>query len=168
MAFELVTTAGNQTRAQIAQLIQDQLKAVCMNVTVKNAPIGVFNGDEMRKRQFNGLSMSSIQFPPSTSPRFYLGTDGIPTEANSWTGNNFSAFSDREMDAAIGEADAALDPAQSKAAWIKIQKRMADELPILPLYFYAYGWVSPKDLKGVEVRRFVDQPSIWAERWRRQ
>jgi peptide/nickel transport system substrate-binding protein len=168
MAFDLLTTAGNQTRVQIAQVIQNQLKAVCINVNVKQSPIAVFNGDEMRKRQFNGLSMSSIQFPPSASPRIYLGADGIPTEANSWTGNNFSAYSNAAMDAAIGEVEATLDPTAAKPAWTKIQKQAAEDLPILPLYFYAYGWVAPKDLAELEVRRFVDQPSIWAERWRRQ
>lgn len=168
LALDLLTTAGNQTRVQIAQVIQNQLKAVCIAITVKQSPIAIFNGDEMRKRQFTGLSMSSIQFPPSASPRIYLGTEGIPTEANSWTGNNFSGYSSATMDAAIAQVDGTLDPAAAKGPWAAVQKIAAQDLPILPLYFYAYGWVAPKDLAGMEVRRFVDQPSIWAERWRRQ
>ncbi|QHE74885.1 peptide ABC transporter substrate-binding protein [Hydrogenophaga sp. PBL-H3] len=167
MAFDLVTTAGNQTRLQIAQVMQNQLKAICINLSVKQAPIAVFNGEEMRKRQFNGMSLSSIQFPPSTSPALFLGTDSIPTDQNEWTGNNFSGYSSVAMDAAVIEAEAALQPAAAKAAWAKIQRIAADELPILPMYFYATAWVAPNDFSGMDVSRF-DQPTNWAEEWRRK
>lgn len=167
MNLELVTTAGNQVRLQLAQVIQNQLKAVCIALSVKQLPIGVFNGEEMRKRQFNGLSLSSIQFPPSTSPAVLLGSRGIPSEQNGWTGNNFSAYANPAMDAVIHQAEAALDPARAKAAWARIQQLAMEELPILPMYFYASSWVVPKDLKGLDVPRF-DQPSNWAEDWARQ
>jgi peptide/nickel transport system substrate-binding protein len=166
MAFDLVTTAGNQTRLQIAQVIQNQLKAVCIAATVKQLPIGIFNGDEMRKRQFNGLSLSSIQFPPSTSPAVLLGSRNIPTQQNGWTGNNFSGYANPAMDAAIADADGALDPARSKAAWARIQQLALEDLPILPMYFYAASWVIPKDMRGLDTARF-DQPTNWAEQWSR-
>ena len=167
MSFELVTTAGSQVRLQLAQVIQNQLKAACIAMSVKQLPIGVFNGEEMRKRQFNGLSLSSIQFPPSASPAVLLGTRGIPTEKNGWTGNNFSAYSSPAMDTVLEEAEGALDPARAKAAWAKVQQLALDELPILPMYFYASSWVIPKDMRGLVVARF-DQPSNWAEHWARQ
>lgn len=167
MAFDLVTTAGNQTRLQIAQVMQNQLKAICINLAVKQAPIAVFNGEEMRKRQFNGMSLSSIQFPPSTSPALFLGSEGIPTDKNEWTGNNFSGYASPAMDAAVAEAESALQPAAAKAAWAKIQRIAADELPILPMYFYATAWVAPNDFSGMDVSRF-DQPTNWAEEWRRK
>ncbi|NML42808.1 peptide ABC transporter substrate-binding protein [Ramlibacter sp. G-1-2-2] len=166
-SFEILTTAGNQTRLQIAQVLQNQLKSICIAATVRQAPIAIFNGDEMRKRRFNGLSLSSIQFPPSASPGLMLGSNAVPTEQNGWTGNNFSAYANPAMDAAIAEADAALDPAREKAAWAKIQRIAMDDLPILPLYFYPASWVVPKDAKGFDVARF-DQPTNWAEQWTRQ
>jgi peptide/nickel transport system substrate-binding protein len=165
LALELVTTSGNQTRLQIAQVMQNQLKAVCVAVSVKQAPIAVFNGEEMRKRQFTGLSLSSIQFPPSTSPALFLGSEGIPTDSNEWTGNNFSAYQSPAMDTAINEVEAALQPSAAKAGWAKIQRTAADELPILPMYFYATAWVVPKGFVGMDVSRF-DQPTNWAEDWK--
>jgi peptide/nickel transport system substrate-binding protein len=167
MAFELVTTAGNQTRLQIAQVIQNQLKAACMDITVKQAPIGVFNGEEMRKRQFNGLSLSSIQFPPSASPAVLLGSANIPNEQNGFTGNNFSGYTNPAMDQILNEVEASLEPARAKATWAKVQQLAMEELPILPMYFYASSWVVPKDMRGLDVARF-DQPTNWAEQWTRQ
>ena len=105
--------------------------------------------------------------PPSASPAVLLGTRGIPTEKNGWTGNNFSAYSSPAMDTVLEEAEGALDPARAKAAWAKVQQLALDELPILPMYFYASSWVIPKDMRGLDVARF-DQPSNWAEHWARQ
>lgn len=167
MAFELVTTAGNQTRLQIAQVIQNQLKSACMEVTVKQLPIGIFNGEEMRKRKFNGLSLSSIQFPPSTSPEFFLGSVGVPSDKNGFTGNNFSGYASSAMDAAVLEVEKSLQPAAAKAAWAKVQQQALEDLPILPMYFYASSWVVPKGFVGLDVPRF-DQPTNWAEEWKRK
>jgi peptide/nickel transport system substrate-binding protein len=165
MAFALVTTAGNQTRLQIAQVIQNQLKDVCMDVSIKQAPITVYNGEEMRRRNFDGIGLSSIQFPPSTSPAFFLGTQGISTEANGWTGNNFAGYSSAAMDAAVLEVEGARQPAAAKAAWAKVQRIALEDLPIIPLYFYASAWVVPKGLVGLETVRY-DQPTNWAEDWK--
>ncbi len=166
LSIELVTTAGNQTRVQIAQVIQNQLKSVCIDAPVKQVQIGVYNGEEMRKRKFTGMGLSSIQFPPSTSPEIYLATNGIPTEKNGFTGNNFSGYSSPAMDAAVQEAERALQPAAAKAAWAKVQQIALDDLPILPLYYYASSWVVPKGMKGLDAPRY-DQPTNWAEYWKR-
>ncbi len=166
LSVELLTTAGNQTRVQIAQVIQSQLKSVCVDVAVKQAQIGVYNGEEMRKRNFTGIGLSSIQFPPSTSPEIYLGTSGIPTEKNGYTGNNFAGYSSPAMDAAVAEAEKALQPAAAKVAWAKVQQIAMEDLPILPLYYYASSWVVPKGMTGLDVPRY-DQPTNWAEYWKR-
>ena len=165
-AFDILTTAGNQTRLQIAQVIQNELKAICIATNVKQVPISIFNGQEMRRRNFNGISLSYIQFPPSASPGLLLGSNAIPDQHNGWTGNNFSGYANPAMDAAVSEADGSLDPARAKTAWAKIQRIALDDLPILPLYFYPAAWVVPKDTHGFDVARF-DQPTNWAEHWTR-
>jgi peptide/nickel transport system substrate-binding protein len=151
---------------QIAQVIQSQLKSVCVDVAVKQAQIGVYNGEEMRKRNFTGMGLSSIQFPPSTSPEIYLGTSGIPTEKNGYTGNNFAGYSSPAMDAAVAEAEKALQLAAAKVAWAKVQQIAMEDLPILPLYYYASSFVVPKGMTGLDVPRY-DQPTNWAEYWKR-
>jgi peptide/nickel transport system substrate-binding protein len=167
LSFEFVTTAGNQTRAQIAQVVQSQLKQVCVESVTKLVALNEFNGQMLRRRAFKGMIMGSIDFPPSASPRIVLGSDMIPGEANSWVGNNFSGFANPKMDAAIAQVESALDDATSKAAWSTIQQVFTEELPMLPLYFYARAYVTAKDVYDFEAGT-VDPLSNWAERWRRQ
>lgn len=167
LALELATTAGNQTREQIAQVIQSQLAEACVAITTKFVPLQEYNGELARKRQFTGLIMSSIDFSPSTSPRIALGSKRIPVEGNKFTGNNFSGYVSGAMDAALDKFDVALSPAETKAAWEGIQGIFAQDLPMLPLYFYARSYVSVPDLKDFRQSTF-DPLQNFAEEWRRE
>ena len=167
LAFDLATTAGNQTREQIALVIQDQLSQLCIQITPTFVPLQEYNGELSRKRQFQGLIMSSIRFSPSTSPRIALGSDRIPTAENSWVGNNFSGYSSSEMDAALDDLQAALSADAQKEVWHDIQQIFADDLPMLPLYFYSEAYVTKPDLKEFNVNTF-DPLMIWAKDWYRE
>lgn len=167
LAFDLATTAGNQTREQIALVIQDQLSEVCVEVTPQFVPLQEYNGVLARNREFTGMIMSSIRFSPSTSPRIALGTDRIPTEENNWVGNNFSGYSNAEMDAALEDFQVALSDEDKRAAWGDIQAIFAEDLPMLPLYFYAESYVTVPDMKGFNLNTF-DPLMIWSENWYRE
>jgi len=167
LEFDLATTAGNQTREQIALVIQDQLSQLCIGIKPSFVPLQEYNGDLSRKRQFRGLIMSSIRFSPSTSPRIALGSDRIPAEDNSWVGNNFSGYNNPEMDAALDAFEAALSVDEQKKTWSTIQKIFADDLPMLPLYFYTEAYVTKPDIKGFHVNTY-DPLMIWAKDWYRE
>jgi peptide/nickel transport system substrate-binding protein len=167
LSLDLVTTAGNQTREQIAQVIQSLLKDVCVEITNKFVPLTEFNGEQARRRAFTGLMMSSIDFSPSTSPRIALGSDQVPTPENKFVGNNFSGYRSDAMDAALEKYDMSLTTEESKAAWAQIQDTFAEDLPMLPLYFYARAYVSVPDLKNFRQATY-DPLMIWSEEWTRE
>ena len=167
LSLEFVTTAGNQTRQQITQVIQSQLKQICVEIVPKYVALQEYNTTMLHHRAFKHLLMGSIDFPPSASPRIVLGSDRIPTEANGWSGNNFSAYRNPAMDAVTARIDAAVQEADAKAAWLDLQRIYAEDLPLLPLYFYARAYVASKDIQDF-VPTTVDPLNIWAERWRRR
>lgn len=167
LSLELVSTAGNQTREQIAQVIQSQLKEVCIEITNNFVPLQEFNGEMARKRKFKALIMSSIDFSPSVSPRIALGSDAIPTPENNGVGNNFSAYANPEMDKAITGLEAALEPATAKEKWAEVQTIFAKDLPMLPLYFYPRAYVTVPDLTNFR-QGTLDPLQIWAEEWSRK
>jgi peptide/nickel transport system substrate-binding protein len=167
LTFEFVTTAGNRTREQIAQVLQSQFKAACVETVNNFVQLAEFNGRMLRRRAFTGMVMGSIDFPPSASPRIVYGTDQIPSEANGWTGNNFSGYRNPAMDAAIARVEGALEEPAMKAAWAEIQKIHAEDLPLLPLYFYARAYVAIKAIKDFRADT-VDPLTFWAESWRRE
>jgi peptide/nickel transport system substrate-binding protein len=167
LSFELATTAGNQTREQIALVIQSQLSEICVDVIPKFVPLQEYNGELSRRRAFTGMIMSSIRFSPSTSPSIAVGTDQIPNDANNFVGNNFSGYSSPAMDAALTGFEASLSATGQKAAWQDIQSVFAQDLPMLPLYFYAEAYVTVPDLKGFEVVTY-DPLMNWSENWYRE
>lgn len=167
LSLELVSTAGNQTREQIAQVIQSQLKQVCVEITNRFVPLQEFNGEMARKRKFKALMMSSIDFSPSVSPRIALGSDAIPKPENNNVGNNFSAYASPAMDKAISELEVALDPQTTKQKWAEVQNIFAEDLPMLPLYFYPRAYVTVTDLTSFR-QGTLDPLQIWAEEWERK
>lgn len=167
LAIELVTTAGNQTREQIALLIQNQLRRICIDITNKFVPLQEFNGNLARKRRFSGLMLSSIDFSPSASPRISLGSGSIPSQANLFVGNNFSGYRSAAMDAALTRYDNSLTPTEVKGAWGDVQRNFSDDLPMLPLYFYARAYVTSPDVRNFRQSTY-DPLVIWAQEWTRR
>lgn len=167
LSIELATTAGNQTREQLTMLIQSQLKSLCIEITPKFVPLQEFNGTLARRRKFSGMLLSSIDFSPSTSPRIAVGSSAVPTEKNKFVGNNFSNYRSTEMDAALARYDNALTPEDLQAAWNDVQRLFSDDLPMLPVYFYARAYVTSPDL--VNFRQATYDPlMIWAQEWDRR
>lgn len=167
LTIELATTAGNQTREQIALLIQNQLKQICVEITNRFVPLQEFNGNLARRRQFSGMMLSSIEFSPSTSPRIALGSDTVPTAENAFVGNNFSGYRSNAMDLALDSFDQALEPGEVADAWGEIQMQYSEDLPMLPLYFYARAYVTAPDVRTFRHATY-DPLVIWAGEWTRE
>ena len=164
LSFEFVTTAGNATREQIALVIQSQLREICVETNNVFAGLPEYNGDYARRRKFTGMIMSSIEFSLGSSPRIALGSDAIPSEANSFVGNNFSGYASERMDAVISELESSLETEKLNAHWAEVQQIFSEELPMLPLYFYTTAWVAPLNLGGFKASPY-DPEMTWAETW---
>ena len=151
----------------MAVLIQNQMKQICVEIVNRFVPLQEFNGNLARRRQFTGLMLSSIDFSPSTSPRIALGSNAIPTAQNKFVGTNFSAYGSAEMDAALDKFDQSLTPEAMQAAWNEIQLQFSDDLPMLPVYFYARAYVTSPDLRQFRHSTY-DPLMIWANEWTRR
>jgi peptide/nickel transport system substrate-binding protein len=90
----------------------------------------------------------------------------IPTAANNWSGQNYPGYSEPEMDALLDSIEAELDRPRRKALWGELQKRYAEDLPALPLYFRADSYILPKGMTGLTPTGHQDPSPYWVERWR--
>ena len=70
---------------------------------------------------------------PGVSPRRTLGSDQIPPAANNWTGAIYVACSNKLFDPDIAPVETDLDPAYQLAAYAKMRRTYAEQLPALPL-----------------------------------
>lgn len=163
---ELMTTAGNRSRELVQQIIQSQWKALGIETRIRNEPARVFFGDTVTRRKFPHLALFAWMSAPESVPRTTLHSDNITSEANNWSGQNFTSYSNPRMDALIDAIEVELDKDKRKALWAELQQIYAEDLPALPLFFRADTYIVPKWLKGIEPTGHQYGTTLWVELWR--
>lgn len=165
LTIELGTTAGNRLRELTEQVLQSEWRSACVEIMIKNEPARTFFGQTMKHRQFTGMAMYAWISAVDSSPRNTLASDQIPRSTNNWSGANYMAFSNPEMDADITRGEQELDPAKRKPIWADMQRIYAEQLPALPLFFRSEAHVIPSWLKGYAPTGTSSFGSLWAENW---
>lgn len=166
LTLELMTTAGNRTRELVEQVLQSQWRRLGIDVRIRNEPARVFFGETMTKRKFTAMAMFAWISAPENVPRSTLHSEEIPTEANGWSGQNYTGFRNSEMDRLIDAIEIELDREKRRAMWHRLQRIYAEELPVLPLYFRANPHVWPLWLEGVTPTGHLNPSTLWIEHWR--
>ena len=103
---------------------------------------------------------------PEALPRGQLYSSMIPTEANNWAGQNYTGYSNPEMDALIDAIEVDLDRESRAGKWTELQRLYTEDLPVLPLYFRANPFVIPQWLKGIRPTGHLAPTTLWVEEWR--
>lgn len=165
-SIPLTTTAGNRVRELIEQVIQTQLRAVGIEVTIDNQPARVLFGETLRQRRFDGLVLYNFGLPPGLLPVEQFHSRAIPSAGNLWRGLNYPGLADPRMDAALDAAGSALAPETQRAAWTRIQALYAEDLPTLPLLASQKAIVTPGWLAGLAPPRERGMMTLWIEDWR--
>jgi peptide/nickel transport system substrate-binding protein len=140
LRLRLSTTSGDKLRELVEQLIQEQLKAVGVAVTIENVlPTVLFGswGDRSpRKRGTYDIQMYSPG--PGIDPDAYLygfyHSSQIPTEANAGAGNNTSRYRSAEFDRAVEEARGTVDLDKRQRAYVLAARLLNEDLPVIILF----------------------------------
>jgi peptide/nickel transport system substrate-binding protein len=165
LTFALMTTSGNRTRELIQQIVQSQWRAVGVDARIQNQPARVFFGTTVTQRKFDGVALFAWISAPESVPRTTLHSKMIPTAENNWSGQNTTGFRNPEADELIDKIERELDREKRLALWYRLQVLYAEELPALPLFFRADGYVLPLWLQGVEPTGHQYSTTLWIERW---
>jgi peptide/nickel transport system substrate-binding protein len=128
------TTAGNRVREDVEQILQSQWRKVGVELKVSNQPARVFFGETTRHRDFEMAMYAWVQSPLSDCETLYT-SDNIPAAKNAFNGQNYPGFSNPEMDKLCHTVPTELDQAKRLTLLKRTQAILADELPVLPLYF---------------------------------
>jgi len=164
-SIELRGTVGIRLNELFQAVAQQQLKAVGVEVSIKNEQPRSFFGETLKRRQFTGLAYYSWLFAPSYPPRQIMGLDQIPTAENNWGGSNYANWKNPTVEAALKVVETELDPAKAQVAWTTMQKAYAEELPVLPLFFRPEAHVIPKWLKGYVPTGHTNYGTFHGEDW---
>ena len=165
LSLEIATTSGNRLRELTEQVLQNQWKAACVDVTIKNEPARTLFGETLKQRKYTGMGMYGWSSTISESPRRTLDTSEIPTAANSYGGANYPGFSDPKMNADISKVESELDPAKALGDWAEMQRIYAEQVPVIPLFFRAEPHIVPKWLKGYNALGNGYSVGLFAEQW---
>jgi peptide/nickel transport system substrate-binding protein len=166
LSIPITTTAGNALRELEEVVMQSQLKAIGVELTVKNEPARTMFGQTLRERKFDGFVLYTRTPVPNAVPWGFLGSRYIPSAANGYFGTNYSGYANPEMDAALDAARGELDPLKRRDDWRRIHALVAEDLPILPLFQWTIAFTQSKAMQGILPPRYGASATSWVEDWR--
>ncbi len=163
----VMTTAGNRDRERLQLILVQQWREVGIEVLIENAPPRLIFGDLFEKRQYKAILLGSHPMQPlQNAVQFYSSREmaAVGTLARNPTG-----WSLPQTDALLDQFVQEPDRNKRKAILSQFQKIWAEELPVLPLYFWVSGWAYNVNLQGFEPTGVALYPSpvTWNARlWR--
>lgn len=165
LEIELMTTAGNQVREQVQQVIQSQLRKVGVEITIKNLPAKVFFSEQVRKRKFKQMIMFAWTMSPVSDGNTLWASKFIPSEANSGQGQNASGWRNAEVDGLLEKIQRTISQDDRRTMLQRIQELWAQDLPSIPLFFRTDVSAVPGTMKGWRPTGHL-VPETWnAEEW---
>ena len=154
LAFSMSTTAGNKSREQAQQLLQQNFKKINVEMTIKNMPASVVWGDYTVQSQFDTLMVGwdALLYPdPDYGDR--IRSTAIPAKGGS--GSNYVQYENPEVDELCNKGVTATRLEERKAIYDKIQAILLDDLPFAPIFSYQMI-IGVKDrIKGYEVDPYL-------------
>ena len=154
LAFTMSTTAGNKSREQAQQLVQQNLKKINVEMTIKNMPASVVWGDYTVQSQFDTLMVGwdALLYPdPDYGDR--IRSTAIPAKGGS--GSNYVQYQNPEIDKLSDQGVATTNLEERKAIYDKIQAILLEDLPFAPIFSYQ-SIVGVRDrMKGYEVNPYL-------------
>ncbi len=136
LRMTLNTTVDNEVRQQVAELFQQDMRAIGIRIAVEYLPDHEYfaGGPDgpLSGRQFD---LGEFAWLAGVEPRGDLyECDQVPTPGNNWVGNNHTGWCNPDYDQATDRALHTLVRQEQKQFWAKAQRIFAENLPALPLF----------------------------------
>ncbi len=140
-------TSTDETTRLLAQILQQQLRAAGIDLTLRSTEFGTFYGDvthgafQMYALRWIGsnedpdifsYAFASSQFPP--------------------TGGNRGRYSNPQVDALLRSAAATPDQQARRTAYVQVQQILSRELPAIPLWYPNNNIVHTDRISGIVPR----------------
>jgi peptide/nickel transport system substrate-binding protein len=162
LKFSLNTTSGNAMREATTLLFQQNMKNIGVDVTLDYMPANVFFADgpdgPLFGRRFDlgeFAWLTGVQPPVG----LYYCTE-VPSEENSWAGQNETGWCDPAYDKAGKTASTTLERDQSLPFYADAQQMFMENLPVLPLFARVKVMATTPN-----VVNFEPNPTVNSETW---
>lgn len=165
LSLPFMTTAGNKIRETVQTYLQNNWKAVGVEVIIKNEPARVFFGETMKKRNYGGLGMYAWQSAPESDLKGSFHSSQIPSAKNGYSGQNQMAWKNQKVDETVEKMETEFDLKKRIALAHQFLKAYTDDVPVIPLYYRADIAVSPVSLKNFRLPGHQYSETNEAETW---
>lgn len=142
-------TSANRFRVAVARVIARQLAEVGIQVTVRSYEWGVFFAD----LKTGSYQLASLQMTELAEPDYhyhYFHSSSRPGPGAPGGGNRFG-YASPEVDAWLEAGRRSLDLPSRTAAYHAVQRRLAEDLPIVPLWHEDNLAVIRRNLRGFRI-----------------
>jgi peptide/nickel transport system substrate-binding protein len=164
-SLSISTTAGNQGREQVEQLLQSQWKSAGFDLSIQNTQSGVLFGTWGPKNVFT-IGMYAQVGTPDPGLCIIFCSSNIPTAENNFVGQNWTRLTSKSIDDPWQAADRVLDVAKRAVLVKQGEKALADEMAALPLYQKPTVFVWDKSkLSGPMQNNTTNGPFFNLNRW---
>ena len=156
-ALVLLTDNGAASKA-MAEAVGQSLKEVGLKVTIE--PV---EPDTFTERATKGDGSTYDLAIANWNPDYPSANANIqPLFASSEIGSggsNYARYSNAEVDAAIAQAQANLDAKAAQAQWAALDRKIAEEVPVVPLAYRRNSFLHGSGVAGFFVESYPAYPS---------
>ncbi|MCB1736370.1 MAG: ABC transporter substrate-binding protein [Gammaproteobacteria bacterium] len=135
-------TSSDPFRVRLATLIQSQLAEAGIVVDLRSYDWGTFFGD-IKAGRFQMYSLSWVGIKTPDIFRYVFRSDSTPP-----AGANRGRFLDPQVDALIDEAETESDLETRAHLYARLQARLLEQLPYVPLWYEDHVFVSRTGIEG--------------------
>jgi peptide/nickel transport system substrate-binding protein len=127
-------TSAQRFRVALAQVMARQLEEVGIQVDVRPFDFATFM-DDVKKGNFQIFSLQATDVIEPDMLRAFFHSTRIPSEATHYAGNNRFRYRDDKVDRWLDEGKATVrDPERRRAIYAQVQRALAEDLPMFPLW----------------------------------
>ncbi|MEX2327611.1 MAG: peptide ABC transporter substrate-binding protein, partial [Pseudomonadales bacterium] len=151
LRLRLMTTAGNKIRELVQIYLQDQWRAIGVDVRIQNEPARVFFGETLRRRTYDGVAMFAWSSSPESTPRSQFSAEQIPSEENGWSGQNYMGWSNPTVETLLDQLDREFDAQKRLKVVHEMLYHYTNEVPRIPLFYRSETSVTPANMVGYQI-----------------
>jgi peptide/nickel transport system substrate-binding protein len=148
------TISGDETRATYQQLVQQDMKAIGIELQIQNVPSNVMfggwgDGGLLATGNYDIMMSRDGRYPDPAAWVAAFTSSRIPSDQNP-NGTTNSHWRNPTYDQLVHEAESTLDQARRKQLYDQIGELFATERVALPLYSSVWGYAWNPSLDGVD------------------
>ena len=128
------TVAGNKRREDVQALVAEMTRPFGIGFQIINYDPGELFQNRLPAMNFGPVALYANSTTPDPTVAAFYDIDGIPSEANGFSGQNFTAYASRQASDLAFAIDAEIDEAARLELVRELGVLLATDVPWIPLY----------------------------------